>query len=338
MPTAALSDEILQPGEGQIKALLCIGGNPIVAWPDQLKTKRALDALQLLVCIDIRMSATAELADYVLPGKICLEREDMPVLTDNWYDVPYGHYAEAICEPNGDVLEEWEFYWELAHRLNTELPLPSGSLPIDEKPDKQTVLEHMFPNPKIPISEIREQPGGHVFDSVQVTIEPGDGDARLQLLPEGVADEIRAVRAEPIGASGAATKDADFSHLLISRRLKHVYNSSGQQLPTIQKKGTTNPAFMHPDDVSALGIQDGDIVQISSRHGQILGVVARAPDVKRGVVSMAHAWGGLPGNEGDVRQVGSSTNRLLSNEHEYDPITGMARQSAIPVNVRSVAL
>ena len=53
---------------------------------------------------------------------------------------------------------------------------------------------------------------------------------------------------------------------------------------------------------------------------------------------VAHAWGGLPGNDGEVREIGASTNRLLSNEKEFDPITGMARQSAIPVNVRPVAL
>jgi anaerobic selenocysteine-containing dehydrogenase len=338
MPTAALSDEILEPGEGQVRALLSIGGNPIVAWPDQIKTKRALDALDLLVCVDIRLSATAQLADYVIPGKICLEREDMPVLTDNWYDVPYGHYTEAVCQPNGDLREEWEFYWELAHRLNSDLPLPGGSLPTQEKPGKQTVLEHMFPNPKVPIAEIRAQDGGHVFEGVQVMVEPGEGNARLQLTPGGVADELAEVRAQTLQANGAPGKDGDYSHLLISRRLKHVYNSSGQQLPEIRRKGTTNPAYMNPEDVAALGIGDGDVVQISSRHGQILGVAAAAPDVKRGVISMAHAWGGLPGNDGEVREIGASTNRLLSNEKEFDPITGMARQSAIPVNVRPVAL
>ena len=145
-------------------------------------------------------------------------------------------------------------------------------------------------------------------------------------------------RAQALQDNGAPGKDGDYSHLLISRRLKHVYNSSGQQLPEIRKKGTTNPAYMNPEDVAALGIDDGDIVQISSRHGQILGVAAAAPDVKRGVISMAHAWGGLPGNDGEVREIGASTNRLLSNEQEYDPITGMARQSAIPVNVRPVAM
>ena len=44
MPTAALADEILQPGEGQVRALICIGGNPMAAWPDQRKTQKAMEA------------------------------------------------------------------------------------------------------------------------------------------------------------------------------------------------------------------------------------------------------------------------------------------------------
>jgi len=338
MPTSALSDEILLEGEGQVKALFSVGGNPIVAWPDQLKTKRAIDALELFVCLDIRMSASAKLADYVLPGKICLEREDMPVLDDTWFDVPYSHYTEALCEPNGDLIEEWELYWQLAHRLGTPIPLAGGDLPIDEKPEKQTVFELMFPAPKVPIAEIRARDGGHIFSEVEVRVEPGDSDARLQLAPADVVAEIREVRSEPLGESGLPARDGEFTHLLVSRRLKHVYNSSGQQLPELRRKGTTNPAYMNPDDVSAMGVDDGDVIQISGRYGQILGVVECAPDVKRGVISMAHAWGDLPGNDGAVREIGSSTNRLLSNEQEFDPITGMARQSAIPVNVRPVEL
>jgi anaerobic selenocysteine-containing dehydrogenase len=333
-----LSDEILEPGIGQVKALFCIGGNPIVAWPDQIKTKRALDALELLVCVDIRLSATAKLADYVIPGKICLEREDTLALTDTWYDVPYGHYTEAVCKPNGEVLEEWQFYWELAHRTGSDIRLAGGDIPMNELPEKQTILELMFPKPKVPIAEIRAQAGGYLFSDVEVLVAPGESEARLQLTPEGIANELAEVRAEPLLDSGLRKKDGDFTHLLISRRLKHVYNSSGQQLPKIREKGTTNSAYMHPDDVSELGVDSGDIIQVTGRYGQILGVVESAPDIKRGVVSMAHAWGDLPGNEGDVREVGSSTNRLLSNDAEFDPITGMARQSAIPVNVRPVRL
>src|SRR5262249_3256300 len=49
LPTAALADEILEPGPGRIRALICVGSNPIAAWPDQHKTRRAIEALDLLV-------------------------------------------------------------------------------------------------------------------------------------------------------------------------------------------------------------------------------------------------------------------------------------------------
>jgi anaerobic selenocysteine-containing dehydrogenase len=66
LPTSALADEILLEGEGQIKALICLGSNPVSAWPDQRKTEAALRSLDLLVSLDITMSATARLADYVV--------------------------------------------------------------------------------------------------------------------------------------------------------------------------------------------------------------------------------------------------------------------------------
>jgi anaerobic selenocysteine-containing dehydrogenase len=88
MPTATLNDEILLPGEGQIKALICLGGNPMVAFPDQDKTKKAMDKLELLVCVDIYKSATAKLADYIIAPTLTLERDDVTMLTDTWYDEP----------------------------------------------------------------------------------------------------------------------------------------------------------------------------------------------------------------------------------------------------------
>src|SRR5581483_1047370 len=61
-PTAALADEILTPGQGQIRALICNGGNPAVAFPNQGKVVRALKSLELLVVLDVIMSPTARLA------------------------------------------------------------------------------------------------------------------------------------------------------------------------------------------------------------------------------------------------------------------------------------
>jgi anaerobic selenocysteine-containing dehydrogenase len=347
MPTAALNDEILLPGEGQVKALFSVGGNPIVAWPDQHKTKRAMDVLELLVCIDIKMSATAKLADYILPGKICLERDDVPVLSDTWFNAPYSHYAEAIVEPNGDLLEEWEFYWEVAKRIGSDLDVPASvtpgamptgenKLPMDHKPTKFEVLEHVTAGSKIPLADIRAQDGGHIFDELEFVVEPGTSDGKLQLTPVGIPEEIADIRAQDLNEEGRPAKDGSYTHLLISRRLKHVYNSSGQQYAAIRKKGTTNPAYLNPDDLTALGIESGDMVQITGPGGSVVGVTQATNDIAPGVCSMTHAWGDLPSNDGSVREIGTSTNRLMTNDIDFDPISGMPRQSAIPVTIRAI--
>ena len=339
MPSAALNDEILEPGEGQIRALISVGGNPVVAWPDQLKTLRAMEALELNVSIDIKMSATAKLAHYVIAPKLSLERADATVLTDSWYEQPYAHYTEPVIEPGFDVIEEWEFFWGMAHRMRTPINLPGGPLDLDVKPTKFEVLEKVTAGARVPLAEVRRYPGGHVFDDVRVVVEPPDPTkaGRLQLAPEGIVEELRAVRAEPVAADGGyGVRGGAFSHRLISRRLRHVYNSSARDLSLSRAKGTTNPAYMNAADLTALGLASGDLVEISSDHAAILAVAEATDEVPSGVVSMAHAWGDTPEHDGQVREIGSTTNRLVSNERDYDPITGMARQSAIPVNVRSV--
>ena len=68
----------------------------------------------------------------------------------------------------------------------------------------------------------------------------------------------------------------------------------------------------------------------------LVGVAEAASDVKPGVISMAHAWGDIPGNWGEVREKGASTNRLIDDDRTYDKITGQPRMTAIPVNLRHV--
>jgi anaerobic selenocysteine-containing dehydrogenase len=331
MPSAALSDEILLEGEGQVRALFVIGGNPLVAWPDQRKAVRAIDALELLVCIDIKRAATAKRADYVLPGKMCLERADVPILCDTWYEQPYTHYTPAIVDApdDSDLIEEWELYWELSRRLGTPIRLAGGELPLDHKPSKDEVLRCMLEGGRIPFAEVQRHRGGTVYAGVEQRVEPADADCakRFELTPDGVVAELAAIRRESLASP--------FTHRLISRRLRQVYNSSGRDLSESRKRGgTTNPAFMHPADLEELGARSGDVVEIASAHASIYGVAEAADDVAPGVISMAHAWGDPGANPKEVREIGASTNALISNEVDFDPITGMARQSAIPVNVR----
>ena len=337
MPTAALSDEIITPGEGRVRALISVGGNPVGAWPDQLKTIEAMKHLDLNVSIDIKMSQTAKTADYVIAPKLSLERPDLTVLTDSWYPVPYAHYTPAMVEAEDDVMEEWEFFWGIAQRLGTDINLAGGLMPMDEKPSTDDVLDLITAKSRIPLDEVRAIDGGGIFEreTVHVGAKAAGTDARLDAAPPDLVEEIAEVREQPIVEGAGYLPGEDFSHRLISRRMREFYNSSGRDIAGLTARdGGTNPAFMNPRDGEAFGIEDGAIIEIESSRATILGVAAFADDVPSGVISMAHSWGDVPETDQDVRNIGGSTNRLVNNEEAYDPITGMARQSAIPVNIR----
>ena len=116
----------------------------MVAFPDQLKTHKALQSLELLVCVDLRMSATAQMADYVIAPKISLEREDVTLLTDIWYEVPYSQYSEAVVEATGDKIEEWELFWEIGKRLGLEMSINQAHpLDMENCPSKYEILSKM---------------------------------------------------------------------------------------------------------------------------------------------------------------------------------------------------
>ena len=82
-----------------------------------------------------------------------------------------------------------------------------------------------------------------------------------------------------------------------------------------------------------LNIKDNDLVLIASPRASLTGVAKGASDIRRGVISMAHSWGSASSSDEKVRDIGSPTNRLIDVENGFDPITGQAIQSAIPVSV-----
>lgn len=331
MPTSQLADEILTPGEGQIRALIVVAGNPVMAWPDQQKAYEAMQDLDLLICIDPYMAATSEMADYVFAPKLTLEREDVTLLADSWYEKPYSQYSKAVIQTDNDVVEEWEVYWGLARRLGLDVKIKGQSMPIDRKPSKFELLQAITKGSRVDIEWLRDNPGGHIFDDIQVEVQPAPegSEGRLNLYPEGVKEEFQV-----LAQSGEET--ADFSHVLIGFRSKYVLNSFGRNLPAIRKKsGTTNPANMHPNDLKALGIEDDSEITIQSKYGKITAIVKANDRIKPGVIAIHHCWGVAPDQQAPVREVGTNTNKLVNNQVELQPFTAMTRSSGIPVNVNA---
>jgi anaerobic selenocysteine-containing dehydrogenase len=339
MPVATAADEILTPGEGQIRALICVGGNPLVAWPNQQKVERALKSLELLVCIDIKQSQSAQLAHYVIAPQVSLERDDIATAPEVFYEEPYARYTEALLAPAGDVIDEWEFFWGLARRLGTAIPTAGGPLPMDHKPTKFEVLEKITHGCRVPLARVREETraGGRIFPEAQLRVEPADAgaDARLQLAPDQVPEQLVQLRAEPLDDNGRAV-DGQWpaTHLLICRRTRQFFNSTGQDLGPLRAKGITNHAHLNPADLDRLGAREDDLLEISTQRAHIVGVAKSAADLKPGVVSMAHAFGARGDDGAAVRAHGASTNRLVNDEADFDPITGACRQSAIAVRIR----
>jgi anaerobic selenocysteine-containing dehydrogenase len=348
LPTAAAADEILAQGEDRIRALLVQGGNPMAAWPDQLRTYEAMQRLELGVTLDIKMSATAKLCDYVIAPRLSLEAPSTTSPNEALvyygvspgYPEPYAQYADKVVDPprGSDVIEEWEFFYGLAQRMGLQLTVGHQQVDMEHKPTSDDILEMTTAGSRIPLSLVKERPEGRIFDDPPVFAQPMDAgwEHRLDVGAPEMMDELSRVRGEEFYAHAGYEGDPVYSHRLISRRLPDVYNSNGRDIAELTRAGTYNPAFMNPVDLEAMQLETGDVVEIRSSRAAILGVVEGASDVRPGVISMAHAWGDAPTEDARVRCIGSNTGRLSENASRYDPRCGIPLMSAIPVNVKKV--
>jgi anaerobic selenocysteine-containing dehydrogenase len=109
-------------------------------------------------------------------------------------------------------------------------------------------------------------------------------------------------------------------------------NTVGTSLAGTLARAPYNPAYMNPEELTALGARPGDRVEIASSHGSVQAFVQPDKALRRGVVAIAHCWGGLPGDPGP----GVNINALISCDSDVQPINAMPRMSAVPVNVRKI--
>ncbi|HEY8121772.1 MAG TPA: molybdopterin dinucleotide binding domain-containing protein [Myxococcota bacterium] len=354
LATAALAEEILLDGPGQVKALFVLGGNPMLAWPDQKKTHAAMKKLELLVTLDIKLSATAKLAHYVVAPKIGYEVPGLSLPNETLsffgvgfgYTQPYAMYAPTLVQPpaGSDLIEDWELFYGLAQRLGKPLKLSSsyswgpaaseGPTPLDmqRKPTTDELYTLLCKGSRVPLDTVKRAGRGALYPDERIVVAPKEPgwQGKLDIGNATLLGELAEIAHEPI------ERDARFAYRLISRRLPDVYNSSGHDIPRLTRKWTYNPAFMHPDDLAREGLAAGDTVEIASGYDRILGIVENDPTVRAGVVSMPHAFGGTPEESHRVRELGSNTGALTPVDRDYDPISGIPRMSAIPVNVKKV--
>jgi anaerobic selenocysteine-containing dehydrogenase len=261
LPTSALADEILLGGEDGIKALITIGGNPMRAWPDQKKTRKALQALDLHVCVEPRLTDTAQLADYVLAPKLPLETPGCSLSTENLFTVSpalgyserYGQYAPPVAEPppDSDLLEDWEFFYGLAQRMGLELTVAAGVFPImgvdtptapldmENKPSSDDILDLVTKDSWIPLERLRHNREQVLFDEEEAVVVQARDDAneaKLNLGSDLMFEELRDF------APADKFERPNFGYRLISRRMANTFNSVGTDLEALTNRYGTNPS------------------------------------------------------------------------------------------------
>lgn len=336
MLSGAMADEILTPGDGRIRGMIVSAGNPVSALPDVRKTVRAFSSLDLLVSIDPFMTATSRYAHYILPTTTQYEHADITYAFPMPFLEPFAHYTPAIVKPpsGADVMEDWYPFWALAKRLNKTITYAGVPLGVDRSPTTDELIDILTRHAQISLEELKEAPSGKVYPMHAVVLpgRPETASARLEVAPPDVASELDDVARETFGED----TDVDgtlFTHRLISRRMRSVVNSRLQGFPSIRSRNPYNPAWLHPDDLVRYGLRDGASIYVVSENGRIPAVVESDATVKPGVVSMTHSWGGLPDENSEYEDVGSSTNLLISSDTHREPINAMPRFSAVPVRL-----
>ena len=356
LQTSALAEEILLPGEGQVRALFVVTGNPVAAWPDQLLTIKAMNALDLLVSVDVEMSQTAKLADYVIAPTMPLEVPSHTMMAD-WlltyhngaggFPVPTAHYTPPVTSrPAGsDLIEEWELFYDLAVRLGLPLTMNTGfpfsdappapiALDMERKPTTDDLLELMTVNSRIPLAEVKSHPSQAVFPADGAVVRPKDPGwaGRLSV---GDAEMMRDLG--EIARSGDVTSimGEGFDFRFICRREKQFFNSA-TNVPATNRGRSHNVAYLHPDDLAELGLAEGDLATITSIRASIVAVVGADQGLRRGIVSMTHNFGGDQDEDADVLAIGSPAGRLLPVDMVYDRYSGMPLMSNIPVKISPV--
>lgn len=339
MPSALLPGEITVDHPERIRALIVLGGDPLMAVGDPAVAQPAFEKLDMLVCLDARLNATGRIADYVIATSQPFERHEISVPGDALYPVPFAQYTRPVVAKPAGVLHDWEVFWELAARMDLPLTFKFWSyglrfediqegLPLsaERRPDPETLCRFLAAGSAVPFDLLRDRPEG-VRPSLpaQFVQPPPVSTGRLELMPPDVVAELSTVLHEQ--------EDGRYTYRLTSRRVLHALNGAFRDAVRTRRQLKLNYAYMNPDDMLREGILEDELVELTSEHGAIV-TRARAEDrLRTGVISMSHMFGPLVSTGDADADGGANVGQLTSLKDELQPINFMPRFSGIPVNV-----
>ena len=298
LPAAVMREEIETPGDGQIRAMLTIAGNPVLSTPDGRRLGEALAGLDFMAAIDIYVNETTRHADVILPPTTALERDHYDIVfhglavrnTARWTPAP-------LPKPDG-AKHDWEIYRELAVRFQRRLVRRPGlrtrlrqRARLAPSP-RRIVAGLLRTNGVTTLKKLLRHPEGVDLGPLRPTMPERlqTQDHRIDLAPDLVAGDLPRLQAwvdERLEADHAGPDGL----VLIGRRHKQDNNAWFHNIERVNRGRPRHQLLMHPDDLAERGIADGDLVTVTSRVGAVTVDVQASDDMMRGVVSLPHGYG-----------------------------------------------
>jgi anaerobic selenocysteine-containing dehydrogenase len=330
LPAGVLAEEILTPGDGQVRGLFTCAGNPVLSNPNGRQLEQAFASLDFMVSVDSYINETTRFAHYVLPPCGPLEKSKfdlffLPIAVRN-----VARFSPPTLAKTEGAKNDWEIIAELGTRLAQRLDTPQNP-PI---PPETMIDMGLKTGPHgLSVEQLLASPSGIDLGPLQSRLPDRlfTADKRIQLAPPALIEDVARYRA----AMGELLADGQL--ILIGRRHVRSNNSWMHQYQRLVKGPDRCTLMMHPDDARARNLGSGSKATLASRVGAVEVTVEITDAMMPGVVSLPHGWGhSRQGTQIStaVRHAGVSINDVTDHAI-YDPLSGTAAVSGVAVEVRA---
>lgn len=350
-PVGCLAEEIDTPGEGRVRALITVAGNPVVSAPGAKRLPDALERLDAMIAIDNWLNETTRHAHVILPGLSPLERPHIDDLYWMHSVASCVKWSEAVFEPEPGRPQEWELLLRLGGAMfGTPVPevdvaalddlyvggmiatmsgLPDNPLTGRDATAVMAALAGRGPE-RLADLGIRvgpwgdgfgERPGGLTLEEVRkhpdglrlAELEGGRLDESVTT-PSGKVELIHSHIVDDIPRLARRMERATPDLVLISRRHLRSNNSWLHNVPALMRGRDRCTLLINPTDASRFGVTDGEPTRVSTSEGAVTVIAEVSDEVIPGVVSLPHGWGhGLSGTQLSTANVHPGVNNNLLN-------------------------
>jgi anaerobic selenocysteine-containing dehydrogenase len=326
---AALAEEMLTPGEGQIKAFITNSGNPVLSTPNGTQLENALQNLEFFVAIDIYINETTCHANIILPPATGLETAHYDLIFHHLAVSNHAKYSEATLPKTEGAKYDWEIFEELRNRLTLS---PGGTLKAPRDPADKLELGLKSGTYKLSLEQLRENPHGIDLGALEPRLPERllTPNKRLQLAPDLLVADLTRAKIE--------LEQPSPELVLIGRRELRSNNSWMHNSERLVRGKNRCTLMIHPTDAAKKGISEGSSVQVVSRVGSVELPAEITENIMPGVVSIPHGYGHTRNGiklEVASQNAGVSINDL-TDELELDDLTGNAAFCGVNVNVQMI--